>query len=153
MSPKYKEAIQKMTAEKEKTNQLAQLQTEILKREQDRLDEDSKAKRKEIESRILTAKVTDIESLARATKLAEEAETESTQNKIDKYSGIIDMAEKHIMNYGINPMERIEPIAPPPMPQMQAPPMPPQMQPPAPGTVPDNLQGLMNQQAVPEVPQ
>ena len=153
MSPKDKEAIQKMTAEKEKTNQLAQLQTEILKREQDRLDEDSKAKRKEIESRILTAKVTDIESLARATKLAEEAETESTQNKIDKYSGIIDMAEKHIMNYGINPMERIEPIAPPPMPQMQAPPMPPQMQPPAPGTVPDNLQGLMNQQAVPEVPQ
>jgi hypothetical protein len=154
MSPKDKEAIAKMTAEKEKTNQLAQLQTEILKREQDRLDEDSKAKRKEIESRILTAKVTDIEALARATKLAEEAETESTQNKIDKYSGIIDMAEKQIMNYGINPVERIQPMAPPQMPPqmpMQAPQMPPQMQPQAPGVVPGNLQGLMNQ-AVPEVP-
>ena len=147
MSPKDKEAIQKMTAEKEKTNQLAQLQTEILKREQDRLDKDSEAKRKEIDARILTAKVTDIESLARATKLGEEAETEATKNKIDKYSGIIDMAEKHIMTYGINPNERIQPIAPPQMAPMQAPQMPPQMAPQAPGTVPDNLQGLMNQQA------
>jgi|TARA_R110000824_G_C15217714_1_gene677276 chaperonin GroES len=77
--------------------QLQQMQVDILAREQDRMDQDSAAKRSKTaaETKKLGAQL--VETLMNASKLGEEAETESLANAITKYTASVGMAMDNML--------------------------------------------------------
>ena len=73
------------------------MQVDILAREQDRMDQDSAAKRSKTaaETKKLGAQL--VETLMNASKLGEEAETESLANAITKYTASVGMAMDNML--------------------------------------------------------
>jgi hypothetical protein len=89
MSPKDKEMRDQMMKAQEQANQIAELQLQILSREQDRLDIKTASEIDRIKAEIKKIGIEMIEVLARAAKLGEEAETESMKNAISQYTSQI----------------------------------------------------------------
>jgi len=90
MSPADKQALAKMTEAQEKANQIAELQLQILTREQDRLDLKTAEEINKIKAEVKKLGAEMIETLAKAMKAGEEAETESMKNAVSIYTAELD---------------------------------------------------------------
>jgi len=86
MSPADKKARDQMLKAQEQANQIAELQLQILTREQDRLDLKTAEEIKKIQAEVKKLGADMIETLANAAKLGEQAESESTKNQISIYT-------------------------------------------------------------------
>jgi chaperonin GroES len=85
MSPEDKKMQEQMLKAQEQANKIAELQLQILSREQDRLDLETREKVKKIQAEIEKIGVDMLETLANTLKLGEEAETESMKNGVTLY--------------------------------------------------------------------
>jgi hypothetical protein len=86
MSPEEKKMQQQMLQQQEQANKIAQMQLDILAREQDRLDAETREKIQKIKAEVKQLGADLIKTFAEAAKIGEEAETESTKNKISIYT-------------------------------------------------------------------
>lgn len=100
MSPKDKQARDQMLQAQEQANKIAELQLQILTREQDRLDIKTAAEIDRIKAEIKKIGIDMIETLANAAKLGEEAETESTKNAMSQYTSQIEAITSAISALG-----------------------------------------------------
>jgi chaperonin GroES len=85
MSPEDKAMQQQMLKAQEQANKIAEMQLQILSREQDRLDLETREKVKKMEREIEQIAAEIMETMAKTIKLGEEAETESLKNGITLY--------------------------------------------------------------------
>jgi len=85
MSPEDKKMQEQMLKAQEQANKIAELQLQILTREQDRLDLDTREKVKKIQAEIEKIGVDMLETLANTMLKGEQAETESLKNGITLY--------------------------------------------------------------------
>jgi chaperonin GroES len=86
LSPADQKARQQMLQAQEQANKIAELQLQILTREQDRLDLKTAEDIKKIQAEVKKLGADMIETLANAAKLGEQAESESTKNQISIYT-------------------------------------------------------------------
>lgn len=86
LSPADQKARDQMLKAQEQANQIAELQLQILTREQDRLDLKTAEEINKIKAEVKKLGAELIETLANAAKLGEEAESESTKNQISMYT-------------------------------------------------------------------
>lgn len=86
MSPADQKARDEMLKAQEQANQIAELQLQILTREQDRLDLKTGAEIRRIEAEVKKLGAELVETLANAAKLGEEAESESLVNRVSSYT-------------------------------------------------------------------
>lgn len=90
MSPADQKAMQEMKKAQEQANQIAELQLQILTREQDRLDIKTVEEVKKMQAEVKKLGVDMLETLAKAAKYGEEAETESMKNAVSIYTANLD---------------------------------------------------------------
>lgn len=86
MTPADQKARDQMLQAQEQANKIAELQLQILTREQDRLDAKNVAEIERIKAEVKKLGVDMIETLANAAKLGEQAETESQKNAVTIYT-------------------------------------------------------------------
>jgi hypothetical protein len=101
MSPAEQEQLKKMQESQDLANQIQQQQLEILTREQDRLDADTTAKIEKIHTEISKLHADIVETLAKAAKTGEEAESESLKNQITSYTAEIQMRLDDLLAIGV----------------------------------------------------
>lgn len=87
MTPEEEQMMQQMTQAQEQANQIQMMQLQLLQREQDRLDKETSFKAQEAQQKIKNMSAELIETLTKATKYMEEAESESLKNQITTYTG------------------------------------------------------------------
>jgi hypothetical protein len=92
MSPADQQARDQMLQAQEQANKIAELQLQILTREQDRLDAKNVAEIERIRAEVKKLGVDMIETLANAAKLGEQAETESLKNAVNIYTAQLESA-------------------------------------------------------------
>lgn len=92
MSPADQQMQQKMLAAQEQANKIAELQLQILSREQDRLDAETKEKINKMKQEVKNLTADLVKTLAEAALAGEKAESESMNNKISMYTAQIDTA-------------------------------------------------------------
>lgn len=85
MSPEDKKMQEQMLKAQEQANKIAELQLQILTREQDRLDLETREKVKKIQAEIEKISVDMMETLASTFLKGEQAETESLKNGVTLY--------------------------------------------------------------------
>lgn len=90
MSSQEKEQLDQMKKQVELQNQIAMMQLQILEREQTRLDKETDAELRKVAAEIEEIRVGIVETLAKARKAAEEAESEAVKNQISVYTTEID---------------------------------------------------------------
>lgn len=86
MSPADQKARDQMLQAQEQANKIAELQLTILTREQDRLDAKNAEEIKKMQAEVKKLGVDMLETLAKAAKYGEEAETESMKNAVTIYT-------------------------------------------------------------------
>lgn len=116
MSPEDKAMQQQMLKAQEQANQIAQMQLQILSREQDRLDLETREKVKKIAAEIEQIGVDMLETLANTLKTGEEAETEAQKNNVTIYVEHLRTAAKAVGALGDT---SVRPLALPQLPQTQ----------------------------------
>lgn len=94
MSPEDKAMQQQMLKAQEQANKIAEMQLQILSREQDRLDLETTNKVKKIQAEVEKLGVDMLETLANTMKLGEEAETESLKNAVTIYTAQLQSVTK-----------------------------------------------------------
>jgi chaperonin GroES len=100
MSPEDKAMQQQMLKAQEQANKIAEMQLQILSREQDRLDLETREKVKKMEREIEQIAAEIMETMAKTIKLGEEAETESLKNGITLYVEHLRTAAKSVGSLG-----------------------------------------------------
>lgn len=85
MTPQEKQQLDQMKQAQEMANQIQMLQLQLLTREQDRLDKETGAKIQKSAQEIQNLKADLLETLAKALKAGEEAETESLNNQVNTF--------------------------------------------------------------------
>lgn len=90
MSPQEKQQLEQMKQQVELQNQIAMKQLEILSREQDRLDKETEGELRKVSAEVKEINAGIIETLAKARKAAEEAESEAVKNQISVYTAELD---------------------------------------------------------------
>jgi len=96
MSPADQKARDEMLKAQQQANQLAELQLNILSREQDRLDIETSEKTQKTRAEVKKLGAELLETLANAMKLGEEAETESMKNAVSIYTAQLKTFESAI---------------------------------------------------------
>jgi chaperonin GroES len=114
MSPEDKAMQQQMLKAQEQANKIAELQLQILTREQDRLDLETREKVKKVQKEIEQISVEMMETLAKTIKTGEEAETESLKNGITLY---VEHLRTHAKTIGSLGDTNARPLALPQLPQ------------------------------------
>lgn len=101
MSPADQKAREQMLKAQEQANQIAELQLQILTREQDRLDMKTAEEINKIKAEVKKLGAEMIETLANAMKLGEEAETESTKNAVTIYTAQLENITSALSALGV----------------------------------------------------
>lgn len=114
MSPEDKKMQEAMLQQQQKANQLMEMQLNILGREQDRLDLETREKVKKLQKEIEEITVDMMKTLAETIKIGEEAETESKKNDVSIHIENIRAAAKAIGALGDT---NARPLALPQLPQ------------------------------------
>jgi chaperonin GroES len=86
MPPADKARIEAMTEAQNKANQIAEMQLNLLSREQDRLDRDTAGKLEKYAAEVKEINANIIKIIADASLAGEKAETESLNNQVNQYT-------------------------------------------------------------------
>jgi chaperonin GroES len=100
LSPEEKEIMQNMQQAQEQANQIQELQLQILTREQDRLDRKTDVDIQKIQQEMKNLFADMIETLSRAAKLGEEAETEHMKNQVTTYTAKVQTIQETLSAIG-----------------------------------------------------
>lgn len=86
MSPAEQKQLEQLQQQQELANQIQMMQLQILEREQDRLDADTKAKIEKVGAEIKNLQADFVETMSSALLNTEKAETEQVDNQINVYT-------------------------------------------------------------------
>jgi len=117
MSPAEQKQLEGMKQAQETANQIQQAQLDILKREQDRLDAETRGKLEKIGQEVKSMQVDILKTIATAMKTMEEAESENLKNQVTTYTANLQakldevLAIGAIQNVGLIPQSFAQPPA------------------------------------------
>jgi chaperonin GroES len=117
MSPAEQKQLDGMRQAQETANQIQQAQLQILQREQDRLDAETRGKLEKIGQEVKSMQVEILKTIATAMKTMEEAESENLKNKVTTYTANLQakldevLAIGAISNVGFIPQSFAQPPA------------------------------------------
>lgn len=102
MSPAEMEQVKKMQEGQDLQNKIQMQQLQILQREQDRLDADTSAKIRKSAEEVKEIQAKIVETLAKAAKAGEEAESESLNNQVNTYTMQLEGVLSELLAIGAN---------------------------------------------------
>jgi hypothetical protein len=117
MSPAEQKQLDGMKQAQETANKIQQTQLEILQREQDRLDAETRGKLEKIGQEVKSMQVDILKTIATAMKTMEEAESENLKNQVTTYTANLQakldevLAIGAIQNVGLIPQSFAQPPA------------------------------------------